>query len=1156
MIKLIFNRFGDSASQDINVNLNVKGKEEGVKQITSDVKDVTKAIGELNGQPITITTKDVTSSVNKIKDIKSMLLNLKTTKVDFSQSLSGIKESGLFDALPKGIQTSVEQLTNLQNITKDPMAYTSLVRSLTEMGKGLEDVTKRSDSAASGQKRLKQVMETMKDPIEKITKAIKKMDYTQLVNMWRTIRRVSTGLVDIVQNAAGYEESINLYKLALGQYHAAGDEWAKRISDKLMLDIADIYQYTGAFFNLAKGMGVTGDAAYKMSTNLTQLTYDMASYLNISNEAAQAKIQSTMAGQSRAVATVGVATQMASLQELAYSLNIKKKVKDMTQAEKTYLRYIQLMRSTTQMQGDLGRTMLTPANTIRVLKNQINLLARSIGQVLVPVLTKVIPYIIAFTNVIRKLIGVFYQYEPTKIDYSFETAINGAENLEDLGNAAASAGKSVSESLAPFDELNNVISESSGVGSGGVGGTDTIPASFWDSLLPEYDMLKNYTDDLVKKAEDLEGKVSSIAGIIAGIVGASMLGSLVIKIGDFLKSMREISDCWKLINTSTGGWLSKLTLALVAIGGIKLTNDAINSAIENAKKGDLEEQEARTPHDLESYVTNFGENVKDFDAWKIILSGAGAGAAAGGLAGSFAGPGGTGIGMALGSLLGVWDAIFITMTKANLAQREMNELVGIYYEKQMHNNEIVGKLNESVGKGLSDMWQMMEKSLDPINNAEVLYGKLQQIVDESGKVKKGHEAEAQTIVKELNTALGLNIQLQDGQIKNYQKIRQEIDKTIEKRKAEIKLQVMEEAYRQGLIDEKKALDALSTAEKNRTKAAEALRASHNLSTDAQKKALEAYQKADEEYKEAGRHYQEILTNKMTWEKAYGEFLQGHYKTVNDIFAQSSEQQRKEMIEGMVQTTNEIKNGAISMEQINAWKSLAAYSRDEFNTQLKQIADPDTRALILDAINNLKQPVSVIADETGTIYASDAAYSIQEYFNDPNHALHPKLVLPTKTPTELIDPLKKYFSEHNIPLNIDANTSPQEIYKAFLSYFQKNPLKVAMELGKNINLASGVLGALKILKFAEGGLPTSGDLFFANENGVPEYITSVGNKTAVANQGQMVQILTNAITAGFQQFGGNKASNVVVYVGDKKLYEGQGEYQTRQNDRYGTTVVKI
>ena len=102
-----------------------------------------------------------------------------------------------------------------------------------------------------------------------------------------------------------------------------------------------------------------------------------------------------------------------------------------------------------------------------------------------------------------------------------------------------------------------------------------------------------------------------------------------------------------------------------------------------------------------------------------------------------------------------------------------------------------------------------------------------------------------------------------------------------------------------------------------------------------------------------------------------------------------------------------------------------------------------------------------------------------------------------------------------------------------------------------------LSTISLPRFAEGGYPTSGDLFLANENGNAEYITSLGNRTAVANQDQMVSALTNAILQGMEAIEtGRQPNHIVVQLGNEKIYEGQGTYQNRQADRYGTTYVKI
>jgi hypothetical protein len=94
-------------------------------------------------------------------------------------------------------------------------------------------------------------------------------------------------------------------------------------------------------------------------------------------------------------------------------------------------------------------------------------------------------------------------------------------------------------------------------------------------------------------------------------------------------------------------------------------------------------------------------------------------------------------------------------------------------------------------------------------------------------------------------------------------------------------------------------------------------------------------------------------------------------------------------------------------------------------------------------------------------------------------------------------------------------------------------------------------------YATGGYPTSGELFFANENGMPEMVGRIGNQTAVANNDQITTSITNALMSALNQydFGGGK-SPTTIYIGNKKVYEGYGDYVADENDRYGTNMIKI
>ena len=90
----------------------------------------------------------------------------------------------------------------------------------------------------------------------------------------------------------------------------------------------------------------------------------------------------------------------ATLQTLAYDLGIEKMVRNMTEAEKAQLRYIQIMRSSTEWQTDMGRTLITPANALRVMRQQFVQLGRAIGRVFIPIIMKLMPYVIAMTQLL------------------------------------------------------------------------------------------------------------------------------------------------------------------------------------------------------------------------------------------------------------------------------------------------------------------------------------------------------------------------------------------------------------------------------------------------------------------------------------------------------------------------------------------------------------------------------------------------------------------------------------------------------------------------------------------------------------------------------------------------------------------------------------
>lgn len=261
---------------------------------------------------------------------------------------------------------------------------------------------------------------------------------------------------------------------------------------------------------------------------------------------------------------VGVALDQATLQEVAYSAGINKKINEMTRAQKTELAYYQIMKSTTQMQGYFGKTLITPATSLQVMRTEFVRLGRAIGSIFIPIVMKVIPYVRALTQILTEAaqkIAAFFGFELA--DYSVKSVGNfvntASDGLEDIEDNAKKAEKAMKKMLMPFDELNNVNFDtgSSGLGAGGTG----IGAGGSLGLdIPEYDMFKYASDEINKKVIEIKENFKKLIPVLAVVGGllATMWG--VGKIANFILWVKKIVDAFKLLGPIAG--------ILKTIGGI------------------------------------------------------------------------------------------------------------------------------------------------------------------------------------------------------------------------------------------------------------------------------------------------------------------------------------------------------------------------------------------------------------------------------------------------------------------------------------------------------------------------------------------------------------------------------------------------------------
>ena len=297
--------------------------------------------------------------------------------------------------------------------------------------------------------------------------------------------------------------------------------------DMMGIDAAEAIKYQGVFESLMTGMGTTREQAELMSQQMTQLGYDLSSFFNISVEESMLKIQSGISGELEPLRRVGYDLSVARLQQDAYNMSIDENVSAMTQAEKVQLRYYEIMNQQTQVHGDLARTLNSPANQMRILSAQVQILARNFGAILLPVLNAVVPVLTAIVKKLQQAIiavasffhlGIekyFVDDLENKVDYSSITGAGDAiDDAADSTQKASAAAKEWKKQLMGFDEINNISPQSdsssgssSGAGAGGgsvpdlsgVGAYDFfggLAASNVNDVLQAFDKLRTVLDNL------------------------------------------------------------------------------------------------------------------------------------------------------------------------------------------------------------------------------------------------------------------------------------------------------------------------------------------------------------------------------------------------------------------------------------------------------------------------------------------------------------------------------------------------------------------------------------------------------------------------------------------------------------------------------------
>lgn len=570
-----------------------------LKQASAGMSGLDKITSFLNGlsnvNP-TASAKSINTVVNAIKKIPAAVSGL--NGVDFysmsgsiTQLTSALAPLSILDASNlKALGSAFNAIGKVPDLT-DKLKATDLdsfASSCQKISAALTPLVSQLDKVGNAFVKLPPQLSKVVTQANRVTAANEKQrkSYLSLSNQMNGFMRNMAKLVSLkaiaeyLGNAVAkfndFYEATDLFHNAMGNLSGEADTLISKMQGLLGVDPTKAMTYMATIQSLGTSFGLTSDKAYILSKNLTQLAYDEGSYWNKDVAETFTAMSSAISGEIEPIRRLGVDLSQARLQQELLALGFNKQVSSLSQADKAVLRYIAIMKQTANVQGNLAQTIQSPANQIKILKAQLDMLAKSVGSLLYPAMKSILPPLIAAVQLIRefvqwvaKLMGVKVVF--TDFTKSADSVGGIGDAMDDTTDSTKKAAKALKDYTMGFDELNIIdpTQGSSGSGSGASAGN-----ILGDVDLSGYDMFKQYNEEFAKQIDAIKQKIKAMLPLIATVATAFAAWKLTNLITDIVDAISKMNALKSIV----------LGLGVFTVG-IVLEITGIKDAIENGVNG-------------------------------------------------------------------------------------------------------------------------------------------------------------------------------------------------------------------------------------------------------------------------------------------------------------------------------------------------------------------------------------------------------------------------------------------------------------------------------------------------------------------------------------------------------------------------------------------
>lgn len=613
----------------------------------------------------------------------------------------------------------------------------------------LEDANKKLDQLINGMNQGAKATNNLTSSVEGLKHAFNFS--AVMVTLKKTFNIIKDG-IDLINS---YSETLNMFNLVMGDVQEQASKFQTTMATNFGNNSQEQLYYQSLYQSLTESMGIQEKYAYIISENMTKLAYDLSSLYDKNQKDVAEALRSGLIGQTKPVRAFGLDITEASLQPILDSLGIDRTVRELSQAEKEIVRYLALIRQSVIAHGDMANTIESPANQLRILKNQLVECHRWFGALFINLFAKAMPFIngfvMAITEVMKALGSLFgieiQDYNSALVSYEEELG----NYIDDVGDSADSTKNKIKElrrEILKFDQINNINeNKDSGSGSSFATGSGGIDQRLLDALSGyENGMEKvrmkaleirdaimkwlGYTYDTTEgiwKLKDGLTNIEKIGIAITGIIGiivasklAKWLGSIASVLGIGTNSLGKLLPATTIkIGLLSTGIVGLVTSTVKGYNGIKkLTTEYLK---------------------IDESMRNTNEALKiNNELWKKFGIMMGETVVSGTLIGAMFGPWGALIGGIAGAIVGLTSAFLgvksamkeVAIAEAfgdiELTTSQLEEITSIIGSNMATQIDVIKNYKNEMS-GLETIWK---NSIETVGRYGAMYGLMKKQVSE------------------------------------------------------------------------------------------------------------------------------------------------------------------------------------------------------------------------------------------------------------------------------------------------------------------------------------------------------------------------------------------------------------------------------------------